>query len=73
MKRTHKEIMKAILQSLRGNKFYAYGYLERKVNTNWRTIRDHCENLEFFEVVEISKDNKIKITKKGLEFLKKLK
>lgn len=72
MKRTHKEIRKAILEILKDNRFHSYGDLERKVNTNWQTIRDHCENLEFFGVVEISGRNKIRITEKGFKLLNKL-
>lgn len=71
MKRTHKEVRKAILEALRDNKEHVYGYLERKANTNWQTVRDHCEYLELFGAIEI-KDKKVKITKKGLEVLKKL-
>jgi predicted transcriptional regulator len=72
MKRTFKEVRKAILQVLSDNKEHVYGDLERKVNTNWQTIREHCKDLELFEAVVI-KDNKVKITKKGLELLKKVK
>lgn len=72
MKRTHKEVRKAILEALRDGKTYSYGYLERKANTNWQTVRDHCEDLELFEAIEVSKEGKIKITKKGRELLKKL-
>jgi len=73
MKRTFKEVRRAILQVLSDNKEHVYGDLERKVNTNWQTIREHCKDLVLFEAVTISKDNKVKITKKGLELLKKIK
>ncbi|MFH1311500.1 MAG: hypothetical protein ABIH65_03790 [Nanoarchaeota archaeon] len=73
MKRTHKELRKVILKILSDGKLHAYGNLERKANTNWKTIRDHCWDLELFEAITITKDNKIKITKKGLELLDKLK
>lgn len=72
MKRTHKEVRKAILEALRDGKEHSFGYLERKANTNWQTVRDHCEDLELFNAVEITKDNKVKIIKKGVEILKKL-
>jgi predicted transcriptional regulator len=69
MKRTRKDVRKDILKD---NKIHSYGDLERKANTNWKTIRDHIEDLELFNAVEVSKENKIKITKQGLELLKKL-
>jgi predicted transcriptional regulator len=73
MKRTHREVRKVILEVLSDGKSHSYGDLERKANTNWKTIRDHCEDLELFESITISEDNKIKITKRGLEVLAKLK
>lgn len=66
MKRTHKGVMKAVLQALSDGKEHSYGDLERKVNTNWKSIRDHCEILEMFRAVTISKDSRVKITKEGL-------
>ena len=72
MKRTFKEVRKAILQVLSDNKEHVYGNLERKVNTNWQTIREHCDDLKLFEAVTIE-ENKVKITKKGLELLNKIK
>jgi len=72
MKRTFKEVRKAILVVVSDNKEHIYGDLERKVNTNWQTIREHCKDLELFDAVTI-KDNKVKITEKGLALLKKIK
>ena len=59
-KRTFREIRNKVLEELKKVKECSFGYLERKVNTNWQTIRDHVENLEFFGAVEISKENRIK-------------
>jgi len=70
-KRTHQEIRKTILKALIDGKECTYGSLERKVNTNWQTIRKHCKDLLLFDAVTISND-KIKITKDGRELLKKL-
>ena len=72
MKRTHKEVAKAILKVLLDGKEHAYGDLERKANTNWQTVRDHCEYLELFDSVEISEENKVKITDFGVKVFKKL-
>ncbi len=71
-KRTAKEVRKAILKALSDGKEHTYGYLERKVNTNWQTVRNHCDELKLFNAVIISKENKVKITRQGLELLKKL-
>ena len=62
-KRTFREIRNQILAELKKVNECSYGYLERKVNTNWQTIRDHIENLEFFGVVEFTKDGKVKLKK----------
>ena len=70
-KRTHKEVRKAILKALSDGKEHSYGDLERKVNTNWQTIRTHCKDFLLFDAVEISEDG-VKIKKRGLEILKKL-
>lgn len=72
MKRTAKKVRKAILQAISDGKEYAYGNIERKVNTNWQTVRNHCEELKIFDAIKISKNDKVKITRQGLELLKKL-
>jgi len=71
MKRTHKEIKKAILETLSDGLEHSYADLERKVNTNWMSVRQHCEDLELFNAITI-KDNKIRIAKIGRDILKKL-
>jgi len=71
-KRTSKEVRKSILKALSDGKEHTYGDLERKANTNWQSVRDHCDDLKLFNAVTITKENKIKITKEGLKLLKKL-
>jgi predicted transcriptional regulator len=71
VKRTNKEIRKALLEALKDKKPHSYGELERKVNTNWRTIRDHVEYMELFDATEMV-DNKVRITDFGLKKMKKL-
>lgn len=71
-KRTFLEIRRRLLKELSDGEEHSYGSLERKVNTNWKTIRMHCEDLKLFNVITISK-NKVKITKFGLGCIKKLK
>lgn len=70
MKRTSIEIKKVILEVLNDNIEHSYVDLERKVNTNWQSIRNQCRELELFEAIEI-KDKKIRITAKGKYFLNK--
>tara|TARA_Y100000294_G_C8306830_1_gene237031 strand:- start:196 stop:417 length:222 start_codon:yes stop_codon:yes gene_type:complete len=71
-KRTISEIRKAILKVLSDSKEHSYGEIERKVNTNWQTVRMHCAELFLFEALTISEDNTVKITKRGLKLLKKI-
>lgn len=71
-KRTYQQIRKAILEALSDGQEHSYGFLERKVNTNWETVRMQCQDLEIFKAVSISKD-RVKITKFGSEILCKFK
>ena len=43
-KRKREEVRKAILKALSDGKQHSYGDLERKANTNWITVRDHCKD-----------------------------
>lgn len=70
VKRTIREIRKSILKALSDGKEHSYCDLERRVNTNWKTVRDHCDELKFFKAITISENKKIKITKYGLKLLK---
>ncbi len=71
-KRTHREVTRAILNALKDSEEHSFGEIERKANTNWHTVRDHCEELEIFGAVEITKAGRVKITKFGLSILKKI-
>jgi len=71
VKRTAKEVRKDILEVLSDGKAHTYGDIERKADTNWQTVRNHCDDLMLFKAVTIS-NNKIKITKEGREILGKL-
>jgi predicted transcriptional regulator len=63
-KRTFKKIRNALLKVLKDGQVHSYGALERKVNTNWQTIRDHCENLEFFGIITVDREG-VRLTKEG--------
>ena len=71
-KRTFFEVRKIILKTLNDKKEYSFAELERKVNTNWETVRLHCKDLNLFGAIIISKENKIKITDFGSSILRKL-
>ncbi len=80
--RTSLELKKEILTVLRDGKTHSYAELERKVNSNWQTIRVHCKELEIFGSVKVEqkesheKNNKpyfeVSITRYGRDVLKKL-
>lgn len=71
-KRTAQEVRKAILEVLADGKEHTYGEIERKANTNWETVRNHCADLKLFGAVVVSSEDKVKITKQGREFLKRV-
>ena len=73
MKRTHLQVRKSILNALADSKEHAYGEIERKANTNWETVRDHCKEMEIYGFVVVSDKSKGMVTNQGLEILKKLK
>ena len=75
-------LKKSILNILKDGQPHTYAELEKKVNSNWKTIRSHCKELELFDCIMTEKkqsharNNKpyfeITIKKKGLEALEKL-
>ena len=52
--RSSLEIKKRILIALK-EKPMSYAQLEKKVNSNWKTIRTHCKELEIFGCISIVK------------------
>jgi predicted transcriptional regulator len=80
--RTSLELKKEILLILKDGKPHSYAELEKKVNSNWQTIRTHCKELQIFKCVKValkqhhSKNNKpyfeVSITKEGNEILKRI-
>lgn len=77
-KRTSFEIKKNILELCKSEKTLAE--LERKINTNFNTIKSNCKELEKFNFLKIKKEKqhkkngkpffKIKTTEQGLNFIK---
>ncbi|MDA3836412.1 MAG: hypothetical protein PF542_02205 [Nanoarchaeota archaeon] len=72
-KRSTTEIKISILRTLTNTKDCSYGELERRINTNWKTIRSQCQELELFKTINISEDNRINITKNGQIIIKESK
>jgi len=71
-KRASSAVRKTILKILGDGKPHSYGDLERKADTNWQTVRMHCDDLLFFDAAKLSSEGKVIITKHGLELLKKI-
>lgn len=67
MKRKPLEIKKKILEILSKEQSISIKKLERKVNTNYRTILNNCEELEYFKLLKIKKTKEN--SKNGREYL----
>lgn len=66
-KRKPLEIKKKILEILKQEELISIKKLEKKINTNYQTIVNNCEELEYFKFVKISKTNKDSLN--GKEYL----
>ncbi len=58
MKRKPIEIKKRIFQILRAERTISVNKLQRKINTNYTSVMNNCEELEYLGFVRISKTNK---------------
>ena len=67
MKRKPLEIKKEILKILKEEKEISVKQLERKVNTNYQTILNNCEELKYFGLITIEKTSKDSVN--GREYL----
>lgn len=65
-------MLKAILHVLSDGKPHSYGSIERKADTNWKTVRDHTELLMLIDAVVISDEDRVRITDKGKVLLRRL-
>ena len=66
-KRKSLEIKKQILEILKEEKIISIKKLEKKVNTNYQSILNNCEELEYFGFIKISKTTEN--TLNGKEYL----
>jgi len=72
-----------ILKVLSDGKVYTYYYLSKVIRTNYETVKKNCKFLELLNFIEVTKVEKeesasgkasyrVRITKKGLNWLEKL-
>jgi len=62
MKRKSLEIQREIFKTVKDNEGITMTQLERKVGTNPKSLREHCENLAYFGIIKIiKKDNTQKL------------
>ncbi len=81
--RTSKKLKEEIILTVYKNTVVTYAKLEKKINTNWQTIRSHCKELELLGIVKLTEKRyhelnnrpytEISLTKQGIEIFKKLK
>ena len=79
---TSKELRKAILEALKDGQAYSLSALEKKLGSNWHSVKSHIDDLFLFGAVikkEFEKHDKngrqyieATITKEGLALLRKL-
>lgn len=67
MKRKPLEIKKKIIEILNKEQSISIKKLERKINTNYQTIINNCEELEFFGLIKILKTKNKSVN--GREYL----
>jgi predicted transcriptional regulator len=67
MKRKSLEIKKQILRVLKQEEQISVKKLERKINSNYQSILNNCEELEYFGLVKISKTKEKSLN--GKEYL----
>ena len=78
MRKRGIDIKKEILNILK-NKECSMRELETKINTNYLTIKNHCEELKFLKIIELTFHKKnlsngrpyttVKLTEKGINLL----
>ncbi|MDI6737858.1 MAG: hypothetical protein QME12_05075 [Nanoarchaeota archaeon] len=55
MKRKSLELQKQVLQAIRKNPSITLSQLERKMGTNPKSLKEHCESLAFLGLIELEK------------------
>jgi len=74
-KRSSFDVQLKILKTIYENQGITMTSLERKIRTNPASLREHCEHLDFFELLHIKKEpttQKIYLTKEGENIVRKI-
>jgi len=71
MKRKSLSVQKEILEMINKNPGITMSQLERKVGTNPKSLKEHCEQLEYLNLIEIKRLKKTKKMYKKLDLTKK--
>ena len=58
MKRKSTDIIKEIFQTIKENRHITLSQLERKIRTNPKSLKEHCECLAYFNLIKIEKTKK---------------
>ena len=57
MKRKTLDVQRQVLKAIRENPDIRMKSLERKIGTNPRSLKEHCEQLEFLKLIKIVKND----------------
>jgi len=60
MKRKNTEITKLIYKTIKDNPNITMSRLERIIGTNPHYLKEHCELLEYFDLIKIDRSNNTK-------------
>jgi len=55
MKRKALEVQKEIFETIKKNPSITMSSLERKIGTNPKSLKEHCEQLAYFKLIKINK------------------
>ena len=58
MKRKALEVQKEIYETIKSNNSITMSALERKIKTNPNSLVEHCEQLQYFDLIKIRKEEK---------------
>jgi predicted transcriptional regulator len=57
MKRKTLEVQRTIFKTIKNNSGITMSRLERKIGTNPRSLKEHCEQLSYFGIIKIIKES----------------
>jgi len=56
-KRKAVDLQREIYKAIKKNPGITMSELERKIGTNPNSLKEHCENLEYFKLIRIERKN----------------